>query len=108
MANLVVQDIDKIAVEQLLLGDKVVQISDCDGNIVDVHGLLANDLVVKTIDGTLIPLPQYVRQYAGDSPDVTDGTVTLNDGSTVTLKEIAEAVGDVEFTLAELEAKYNN
>jgi hypothetical protein len=108
MPTMQIQDSEKLAVEQLLLGDKTVQLYDCNGNLVEGHGLMANDLLVRSLQGDLISLPQYVRQYAGDTPNIANAVVVLDDGSTVTVKEMAESLGEVEFRLSDLEDKYNN
>ena len=108
MANLVVPDESKIPKEGLLLGDIEVTVTDCDGNQVQVHGLTANDLIVRTLQGDTIPLPEYVIRYAGVVPDLTNSTITTSDGSIVTLLEVAESLDEVQFQVADLQDKYEN
>ena len=106
MATLIVPDESKFPKEQLLLGDVTLTIADCNGQPVTVHGLTANDLMVKTIGGDSIDLIPFIQQYAGG--EISNKIVSMADGSTTTVKAMADSLSEVEFTIADLEQKYNN
>ena len=108
MPNIQVPDESKIPVEGLLLGDVTLTIMDCDGNPVQVHGLMANDLTVRTQQGELIPLAQYILSFAGERMDGDSIQVTDSKGNTYTLKDVVDGLGAIEFTVAQLEQKYAN
>lgn len=108
MATLVVPNESKISKEALLLGDVTVTIQDCNGQSVEVHGLTGNDLVFKTLSGSTVNLAAYIEQYAGSTPNLTNSTITSSTGEVVSLQEVVDSVDAVQFTIADLQQKYNN
>ena len=109
MANvLVVPDENKIPKEELLLGNKEITVTDCDGNQVTVHGLTANDLMVKQIDGSYITFTQALAKAGAGDITVATATITLSDGSgSTTVQEIADGLQGVEYKVPDLQAEYN-
>jgi len=108
MATLQVQDQYKIGKEQLLLGDKEVTIKDCQGNEVQIHGLMGNDLLIKLLDGTVVPLWNFIVSAGATRIDVTNGTVTDQNNDTVQLVDVVNQLEDLQFEIADLEQKYSN
>jgi len=108
MATLQIDQGQKIGVEQLLLGDVEISVRDCNGNLVQIHGLMANDLQVKTLQGDVLPLTDYIISYTSAQPELTSGTVTSSSGNVVSLVEVVDAVEDLQYDLAELQEQYNN
>ncbi len=96
MATIVVPPENRHSKEMILLGDISVDITDCDGNIVTIHGLTANDLVFKTVGGGTVNLATYIEQYAGVTPNVQAGVVTLSDGSSTTVQEMADDISYIQ------------
>ena len=62
MAELLVPEHQRVPREAVLLGDITITAYDCNGVPVEVHGLTANDLVVKNANGTTTPLLVYITQ----------------------------------------------
>ena len=91
MATLLVPEHQRTPKEALLLGDLTVTAYDCDGTPVEVHGLLANDLLVRNGNGTTTPLLNYILA-GGVGGDLGDSVVARTDGSTITLREIADNI----------------
>jgi hypothetical protein len=88
---LILQDIDKIFKERILLGNVTIDVTDCLGQTYTVHGIVANDLVVRNIDGTTTPLVTYIHS-GGQAGDIGDSVVTRTDGTTITLREMADNI----------------
>jgi len=108
MANiLVVPDESKVPKEQLLLGDKEITVTDCDGNQVTVHGLTANDLMVKQADGRYITFTQALAKAGAGDVSVANATITLSSGGEITVQELADGLQEVNYEVAELQAEYN-
>jgi glutamine synthetase type III len=101
---LIIDDMDKTAKEFLLLGNKTVQIKDCVGETLTVHGLTANDLVIKDTNQTLI---EYIRDAATGGVAVSTADIVTNRGTHTTVKKIASMIEEVEFEITDLQAKYN-
>jgi hypothetical protein len=101
---LIIDDMDKTAKEFLLLGDTTVQIKDCMGETITVHGLTANDLVVKGTDKDLI---SFIQESLTGGVIVADADIVTNKGTHTTVKEIASTIEDVQFEISDLQAKYN-
>ena len=91
MASLILDDKDKIPKEQILLGDKTVDIVDCEGNVVTVHGLMANDMYIRKLDNSVVPLVQYIAG-AVSTPDVGNVIVVDSSGNSFTLQQIADGL----------------
>ncbi len=107
MATLVVPNIHKISKEELLLGNITVIKKDCEGVEAEVHGLTGNDLVI-TIGGSMKTLTQAITEAGGGNVDLTTSTITTSNGEIVTMLEIADSLDDVQFTIADIQAKYDN
>ncbi len=93
--TIVVNDKDKVSLEMLLLGNKEVIRTDCEGNEVVVHGITANDFVVKNLDLTTTPLLAYIANNAGQT-NVASSQIVLADGSTTTIQEMAENISYIQ------------
>jgi len=105
---LVVPEESRIPREELLLGDKEITITDCDGNQVVVHGLVANDLMVKQVDGTYITFIQALTKAGVGDLAVANATITLSDGSgDITVQEIADGLQGVEYNTPDIQAMYD-
>ncbi len=91
---IVVDDKDKVSLEMLLLGNKHIVRTDCEGNEVVVHGITANDFVVKMLDLTTTPLLTFIAENAGQT-NVASTQITRADGSIVTIQQVADAVAFV-------------
>jgi len=97
MATIVVQDEFKTPKEAILLGDVTITVNDCDGNQYEVHGLTANDLTVKMSDGSTKTLIQHISDVAaGNGISFQTATVTLPDGSTTTVQEMAQNISQIQ------------
>ena len=91
MATLFVPEYQRVPKEALLLGDVTVVAYDCNGTPVDVHGLMANDLIVRNTNGSTTPLLTYITQ-GGIGGDIDDTVITRTDGTTITLREMADNI----------------
>ena len=91
MALLVVPESQRVPKEAILLGDITVIAYTCDGVPVEVHGLMANDLIVRNGNGTTTPLLTYITT-GGITGDIGDSVVTRTDGTTITLREMADNI----------------
>jgi hypothetical protein len=98
---------EKIGKEQLLLGDITVTVTGCNGQAFDIHGLTANDLVMKTMQGNVMTLHDFIMDYAGTTPDVTGSTVTSSSGNTVTVQELVDTIEGLNFNELEAQNLYN-
>ena len=108
MANvLVVPDENKISKEELLLGNKEITVTDCDGNQVTVHGLTANDLMVKQVDGSYITFTQALAKAGAGDITVATATITLSNGGDITVQEIADGLQGVDYKVPDLQAEYD-
>jgi len=109
MGTIVVPDENKIGKEQLLLGDVKVAVRDCNGEEVEIHGLTANDLIMKSLDSNIpsMPLAEYIEFYAGITPDLTSGFVINSRGEKVSMVSIADSIDEVEFEIEDLQEKYD-
>jgi len=96
MANIVVPDESKVSKEGLLLGDVTITVADCDGNPVQVNGLMANDLDMKFIDGSVVTLAQFIQAYTGSIPNLSTGTITNSDGDVITLQQMADDIAYIQ------------
>ena len=105
MATIVVPDESKTPVEALLLGDVTIAVTDCDGQQVEVHGLLGNHLMYKLVDGSVVPLKDALST---GNIAVSSSTITLTKGGQTTVQQIADSVNEVQFEIADLQTKYNN
>jgi hypothetical protein len=98
---------EKLGKEQLLLGDTTVTVTGCNGQAFNINGLTANDLVIKTMQGNVMTLHDFIMDYAGTTQDVTDSTVTSSSGNTVTVKELADTIEGLNFDELEAQNLYN-
>ena len=107
MGTLVIDDKDKIGKEELLLGEVVVQSQDCNGNVITLTGLTANDLVVKNTGGK--NLVEYIASQSGLEAQVASTAITLTSDATkkITIQQVVDGLNDVHFEIVDLQAKYN-
>jgi len=108
MGILQLDDSEKYGKEHLLLGDKKVTIKDCDGNDMDINGLMANDLTIKMPDGQVLPLWEYIQSLGASQMDLSNATVVNKEGNTVNIKDVVDSVIDVKFEIEDLKQKYEN
>ena len=106
--TLIVPDENKIPKEELLLGATVITITDCNGEQVEVHGLTANDLVVKTMNGEVVDLIPYIEQFASSRDEVTNSIIVSSAGNEYPLKAIVDGYEEVSYTLDSMLEKYKN
>jgi hypothetical protein len=105
--TLQIPNTEKFGKEQLLLGDITVTVTGCNGQAFDIHGLTANDLVMKTLQGQVMTLHDFIMDYAGTTPDVTNSSVTSSSGNTVTLKEVVDTLESLNFDEVDAQSLYN-
>ena len=105
MADIIeIADIDKIPKEMLLLGKKTIIRKDCDGKEYEVHGLVGNDLSYVLADGSVVPLKDAL---ANGDIQVSTSVITLANGGTTTVQEIADGLQGVEYKVPDLQTKYD-
>jgi hypothetical protein len=107
MAVLVLNDDEKIGVEELLLGDKTITRKDCNGDDYQLHGLTANDLIIKSISNAPMPLKEYIDVVADREVSVETADIITDNGTHTTIKEIANSIESVQFEILDLQAKYD-
>ncbi len=108
MATLVVPNESKVPREAILLGKQTVEITDCNGNKVTVHGLTANDLQVVNLDGSATNLTDYINQQSGASANISTSTVTSTAGNNYELQDIVDGYENISYRLDDMQAQYNN
>ena len=108
MAQLVVPNENKTPREAILLGKQTVEITDCKGNKVTVHGLTANDLQVVKPDGSVASLTDYIGQQSGATANVSQSVVTSTAGNSYDLKAVVDGYESISYELDDMQTKYNN
>ncbi len=111
MAFLVVPNKHKTPREAILLGKQTVEITDCNGNKVTVHGLTANDLQVVNPDGSVVNFVDYVDQKsglsAGEGVNMSLSIVTSTAGNNYELQDIVDGYENISYQLNDMQTKYN-
>jgi hypothetical protein len=105
--TLQLQDNQKYGKEHLLLGNKTVVLRDCSGEEYEIHGLLANDLMMKKIDGTVVTLKDYILSNQAQLDSVENAIIITDSGTVTTVKELANAIEGLNFTELEAQGLYN-
>ena len=104
---IIVPDESKVYKEELLLGSVELEVVDCEGNKVTVHGLTGNDLHITRADGTYVSILQAITEAGGGQVDLSTSTITTEDGKVMTIKQIADSLEGVpSYTVADATAQY--
>ena len=98
---------DRIPKEELLLGNTTVVLTDCEGNQRIGSGLIANDLMVKQENGTFITFMEALKKSNSADFAVANAEIELDNGGTITIKELAEGLQQVHYEVPDLQAKYD-